>query len=328
MAGELFCKQTGDTSNLYCVLRRASDSYVWQTSTSTWVVWSNGGIANYDIALASAGGDLYTADMPSGVGGSTIMRVTYYEYTVNGVPAITDLPLSTRTITGTGASGSAPAGSSGYLTLAEWRSIVIDSVLMAQNSYIGDYHKIDRAILGAGNRFVRETKCTAVSANITITSGTEAVDCTATATDFLPQSFMLGEIGYYKVRFADYEQIRASYENSTSTGRPTYIGFRTPAQGVLYPQPDTGYTMRLTYYQPFTYWTPAQADDTILLNIPARWAHDVAWFGVGTQMQYGETAQGSLYAEKGLSRFMELIKEAKGAFSLDSYDSIMDNAGV
>lgn len=323
---DLFISYEGAGAHLYVILRLAEDNTVWDTTLNTgaggWSAWVDANYANYPIDLTDQGGDLYTASIPATIGISSVIRSYYYEYTTPASPVLDgDLLLLSRTTTGAGTIGTAPVGDAGFLTLGEWRKTVIDSVLTATNgSYDND--KIDRAIMAAGQIWNRETRIYAVTQNITLSNGNETVNIPATATDFLPDQWMRGEIDYYRVLKEDYVKLAMLYQNSTNSGRPLAIGFRTQTQAIVYPKPDMDYTMRMTYWPPFTAWIPGQVDDSILLNIYAKFARDVAWFGAGTLLVYGETGHGSLYAEKGWQHFNELIERVKGMQQLESADSI------
>lgn len=91
MARELRITYQGASATLYAVIRRISDSYVW--NGSAFEAWANGNIATYDIALTDRGGDLYSADWPSAMAAGDY-RVIYY-YQPGAAPAITDDILAT-----------------------------------------------------------------------------------------------------------------------------------------------------------------------------------------------------------------------------------------
>jgi hypothetical protein len=111
MANELKVTYNGVGANLYATVRNTSGQ-VWQTTTSTFVDYVSANVANYDIALTDAGGDLYQGDFPSGAGTGKFV-VQYYERS-GGTPAITDDLLLTKGYRNDGSTGS---GSSGpYLT--------------------------------------------------------------------------------------------------------------------------------------------------------------------------------------------------------------------
>lgn len=114
MANELRANYNG-TATLYAVVRRRSDTYAW--NGSTFETWANANIATYDVALTSAGGDLYAADFPSGIDAGYYI-VDYYQQ-VAGTPAITDYRIDGELIYWTGASVSYGSTGTNLTTLAK-----------------------------------------------------------------------------------------------------------------------------------------------------------------------------------------------------------------
>jgi uncharacterized phiE125 gp8 family phage protein len=88
MAGELFTTYEVAGTDVYAIIRRLSDFYVWDTTTSAFVVWADGDVADYDVDLTDVGGDLYKGDFPSSIAAGDY-RIFYYER-AGGVPALTD----------------------------------------------------------------------------------------------------------------------------------------------------------------------------------------------------------------------------------------------
>lgn len=76
------------SATVYAVIRRQSDQYVWNTASSAFAVWADGSITDYDVALATQGGDVYAANFPSGIGSGEYV-ISYYAQT-GASPAITD----------------------------------------------------------------------------------------------------------------------------------------------------------------------------------------------------------------------------------------------
>jgi phage gp36-like protein len=87
MANELRVTYNGGASDVvYAILRRRDDGYVY--NGSTFVVWANADIANYDILMDFHGGDLYMQDFPAIDAGNYIVGY----YIRDGLtPAITDV---------------------------------------------------------------------------------------------------------------------------------------------------------------------------------------------------------------------------------------------
>jgi hypothetical protein len=74
------------SANIYAILRKAADDTVW--NGSSFVTWSDANITSYAITLTSRGGDLFTADFPSGVSAGSYSVYYYKRAGVN--PATTD----------------------------------------------------------------------------------------------------------------------------------------------------------------------------------------------------------------------------------------------
>lgn len=117
MSSELRLSYNG-SATLYAIIRDTATGYVWNGSAL--VAWVNGDIASYDIPLTSAGGDLYTADFPSGVTGGTY-RVFYYEQ-AGGSPATTDLLLGVDDMGWDGVNATTP----GDITLSAYALTSLD----------------------------------------------------------------------------------------------------------------------------------------------------------------------------------------------------------
>lgn len=85
MARELRAIYNG-SATLYAVIFRVADDYVW--NGTTWEAYVNGNVATYDVALTARGGDVYNADMPSGIAAGDYYYVIYQQ--AGGSPATTD----------------------------------------------------------------------------------------------------------------------------------------------------------------------------------------------------------------------------------------------
>ena len=93
MSRELKVTYNGASANLYAVIRRLSDGYVWSTVASAFAAWADGSVADYDVALTDRGGDLYDGDFPTSIPAGNY-EVGYYER-AGASPAITDTRLAT-----------------------------------------------------------------------------------------------------------------------------------------------------------------------------------------------------------------------------------------
>lgn len=82
----------GSGANVYAVIRSITDDKVWATDSAAFETWTNADIANYAVALTDRGGDLYSANLPSGLSASTPYRVFYY-VRAGATPTISDTML-------------------------------------------------------------------------------------------------------------------------------------------------------------------------------------------------------------------------------------------
>jgi len=92
MANTLSITYTGN-NDIYAIVRRTSDSFVW--NGSAFVTWVDGNIGTYDIPLIDRDGSFYSEDFPSTIVTGLEYRIIYYEQS-GGSPAITDLLLSSE----------------------------------------------------------------------------------------------------------------------------------------------------------------------------------------------------------------------------------------
>jgi hypothetical protein len=106
-------------ANLYVIVRRISDDYVW--NGSAFEVFADGNLATYDVALADEGGDLYDGDMPAMLPAGDY-EIRYYER-AGGAPATSDLALRTDLLHWDGAAVS----SSSTITLSPYALTTLDN---------------------------------------------------------------------------------------------------------------------------------------------------------------------------------------------------------
>lgn len=92
MASELQIVHPTSGNTLYVIVRRKSDGKVW--NGSSFETWADGSIGNYDVALTSQGGDLWTGDFPSGI--SAGRYIIMYYLRAGGSPATSDKILASR----------------------------------------------------------------------------------------------------------------------------------------------------------------------------------------------------------------------------------------
>lgn len=198
------------------------------------------------------------------------------------------------------------------MNLDEARNLLRDSVLHIGDAGTFTDEKLDRAIKVAGYRFLRETRASAASTNITITSATEAVNIRTTITDFEVHWFIRARILYKEVKYAPIQTIEQYYAESTPTGQPTLIGFYSNTSAIVYPQPAAGYTMVLNHLQDLVSWTPGVSVQTTL-NIPDEYAYDVIWHGARAYLTLGLVGHGE--AQPAMEEFKAVIESAKPKFA-------------
>ncbi len=115
MANELHTSFNG-TATIYATIRAQTTGYVWNGTAL--VAWVDGNVATYAISLSSFGGDLYAADMPSGVPSGAYFINYYQQLDVD--PAITDTLLNSESFDWDGNSNIIPPapGAADLTTLA------------------------------------------------------------------------------------------------------------------------------------------------------------------------------------------------------------------
>lgn len=312
------------SATIYGVARLRPAFTVWSTALVDFEAWNDANIGDYDVALASLGGDLYgytlPADMPDG---SSVVVNCYVR--AGGAPAITDLPLGDPQFLTKGVPDAGVlAATAGYVTLAECRSLVRESVLWveddADTSNYSD-SRVDRAIKIVGDAMEGECECTWSEtgfASLQANAGTEDLTSDAGFTGLTPGSVEWVRIGTSRLRAADPRWLYRHLEADDTAGRPTHYAFGPPTGTVLlYPPPDDDYTLTVGWHPPFTTWTPGQADGSITLNVPARWLYRGLWFGGGSALVYGEQNDNNLFASKGWQMFTDYLATLPPRTGLD-----------
>ena len=112
MANELRLTYQGAHS-VYVVLQAPLTGQAANLADEAFEAWSNANLDDYDLALASIGGDLYAADMPDWITAGTRLRASYYAM-AGATPATTDVLVKSEELLWTGTQATPAAG-----TLAE-----------------------------------------------------------------------------------------------------------------------------------------------------------------------------------------------------------------
>jgi len=175
------------------------------------------------------------------------------------------------------------------VTVQEARAKVTDSIVHIGATTFSTT-KLDRAIIAAVNRFLRETKIVRAKKTISITDGDVTYDLATLVAagvdlDRVMSVMHIASTDWSKVEIVDYDLVRAWHEDNDREGEPEIVGFDGDNL-VVYPTPDANYTLQLQTYQlqDQTGWTIGGTDGTTLavtLDVPDRWVDDVLWFALG-----------------------------------------------
>jgi len=189
------------------------------------------------------------------------------------------------------------------MQLDEARKVLTNSVLHVGESDYGNA-KLDRALKFVLQIFLRETRCDTTLTNFAMTANSATQDVTDTLNDFLPYQVISARIDYKKVELRNSEELVRKLDESTSTGRPTMMGWETKDSALVYPIPDEAYTLAIARTAPLIAFD-AGTEKEIELNVPEPFIHDAIWFGASSALVHGES--GNLYASEGWRRFEQLI---------------------
>lgn len=262
-------------SNLYAIVRRTSDSYVWQTTTSTFVVWNDSNIANYDVAMTDNSGDYYSGDFPTGITTAANYLVGYF-VRAGATPATTDEVLPSEVFFWSG--GTTTGGTVGGNTLTIGGAVTILRTI-ARNAGISDtddatYDLTNKHIILQliGDDLARRTRCIQTVSSFTITLDSAAIDLSGIAGFHTERGLEYWIDGEDRPLSAlSYQDINNRLARNTSTEKPRYIGFSaTTAVGKIYPTSDAAYTGKVRWWAPLTGWTAGDTGvSATVLNIPA-----------------------------------------------------------
>lgn len=204
-------------------------------------------------------------------------------------------------------------------TVQEARAKVTDSILHTGTQTFSNT-KLDRAIIAACNRFLRETRMVRKSSSLSITSGTITYDLDTLATGGLNIEQIIGVLhiastDWKRVKLVDYNVVRHRHEHESAVGKPSMVAVDGDNL-VVYPTPDANYTLTVQTWELLdqTGWTIGGDDATTLaveLNVPDRWIDDVLWWGARAYMLLG--APGHPDASASMSEFSRVvIPKARG----------------
>jgi hypothetical protein len=291
-------------SSVYTTLRRATDSYVYQTTTTTFVVWVDANIANYDIALTDRSGDYFSADMPAAITASGTYIANYYVM-AGATPATSDTLLDSEEIYWDG--GTASAAPVGGNTITIGAAVTILRVACRNEGATDDddavYSLTEKhlAIQRLFSDFARETRCIQAVNSFTVTASSSTITLAAVAgfhSERAQKAWIDAE--NFPLSIIGIDEITAMLADDTAEGDPTHIAFdATTGTGKIYPTPSDSYTGKVQWFAPLTAF---DAGDTGVanteLNIPADLATEVLWRGAiwalqGNQVEHAALAERS-----------------------------------
>lgn len=180
---------------------------------------------------------------------------------------------------------------------------------------------IDRAIQYAGDHFCRATKCVRTTTTSPLTSGDPTVPLStpiATANfkaERLIDAYIIGQPVDSSVPTAlevtDYPDLNGRQSSTATTGTPYLLAFKDAATAFVYPTPDQAYTLTLSYWLPFTRWTPGQASGAVVLNIDDEYIQPVLAEGACAVLK--GPSPDAAYASAAWTRFLDYEKRMSNA---------------
>lgn len=123
--------------------------------------------------------------------------------------------------------------------------LLIEGVLHVGNSTYRTA-KLHQGIIGAVNAFLRATRCSVATTNITVANAASSVNITSTITAFEESDFIRATIDNYPVRLVPPSTVQRRAATGLVSGRPTMIGFTSETEALFDKTADQAYTMKLT----------------------------------------------------------------------------------
>lgn len=197
------------------------------------------------------------------------------------------------------------------MTIATARTWIRDFARNAGDSTEYSDARVDRALQFVGSRFVRVTRCTRTTSNLTITSGSSAITASA-VTNFRAEYLFRAYIpAQGELQIIDHEDLLDLQVKQGESGLPTFIAFTSTNVGEVYPTPDAAYTAKLLWYEPFTTWTAGSAPSPDSFNVPDEWLKEILTYGVPAALQHNEVEH--LYASESWKKYLSFETELTGA---------------
>lgn len=204
-------------------------------------------------------------------------------------------------------------------TVETARAMLLDSIVHTGTASFSN-SKLDRAIIAACNRFLRETRIVRKQTDVSLSDGTTTYDLdtlTSGGTNFrrIINVMHIASPDWNEVELVDYNTVRQEFEDSTAKGKPEMVAIDGDNL-VVHPTPDAAYTLNVQTYELLdqTGWTVGGTDGTTLavtLNVPEDWIDDVLWFGARAYLLLG--APGHPDARVAMAEFTRvIIPKARG----------------
>lgn len=304
-----------DAAPLYAVIySRGTPGQVWDPTATAMATYAAIDHADYKIALTYNGGDSYSLAIPTDLPSGAYDILIYYQ--LGGTAAVNDTHIQTR---------SHAVGSEVYdhwggvgMNLTEARLILRDSVLHTGGSSY-DPEKLDRAILAAGNRFVRETNCNSAFATVTFGDNewVKAAAADLLLTGWIEDQFMAAfqATTFRPLKLVPHRSIlRRKAADDTSSATASLIAFPDSSRISIYPKSSGNQSIDIKRRIPFVSFEPGTATpDDVTINIPSEWIHQFLWTGCRFYLLGG--APGHPDAATAGKDFDELIESAKMHFA-------------
>jgi len=166
-------------------------------------------------------------------------------------------------------------------TLLELETTVINLPYAAAGTFgTPDSPVVHRACRYAVNRWLRDTKCSRTSADVTITDGSTTVNIVTTAADFEP-ACLTGPISITAanelISIVDYTAILSRRNTGGSaTGKPRLLAFVSATEAQFFPEADANYTIKVPYWRPKATFTPGATGSGVTIHIPDTYIGDIA----------------------------------------------------
>jgi hypothetical protein len=261
MANELqISYPSGATAgSILVTIIRISDAKIWYTVTPAFETNNNAHIASYGVALTDQGNDLYTANMPTGIGAGAYIATPYFEPTLAHTTGTDPLGPPLR-INWNGYSVTSSIGGAQGVTVGE----LVDRLrVAARNAGITDLADTTNdltfkhiAVQDALDDFVRRTKCTRQHDTVAVTSGDEEVDFSGIDGFHGERWLKMWIEDQDTMTVSEIDELLSLRKSCAKTTIPTALAFTDPQTGILRETPNANYTLHVIWWPPPPHITP------------------------------------------------------------------------